>query len=99
MADRKVWLMEDVNPWEYETVNGEKRMKDWAQGEFEARLAKPAPEDVASDEQKIAERRRMSASLRGHTLTPEQVRQAEESFLDAQRRASALAVGLALPPA
>lgn len=99
MADKKVWLMEDVNPWEYETVNGVKRLKDWAQGELEARLAKAVPEDVEATERAIAQRKSLSLAERNRPVPPVVSEIVADMCREAMNREKALDAGLILPPA
>lgn len=75
LPEQKLWLMQDVEPNEYETgKDGVKRMKDWAQGELEARIGAPDNDEIES-EQEARERKRAQArevrATHGSQLAPD----------------------------
>jgi len=99
-VDQKFWLMADVNPNEYETRDGKRVMKDWAQAEFDERIGKSEPE-VSEAEKAAKEEKRAKAQqvrlLHPHSLTPEEISRIESAVVGGMTRARAEESGLVLP--
>jgi hypothetical protein len=100
VTDKKLWLVADTDPNQYEMVGGVKRMKDWAQAEFEQRIGREDADEVQAREQ-ARERKRQQArevrTLYGTTLKPELERQLESQLREMRIRESCESMGLVLP--
>lgn len=100
-AEKRVWLMADVNPNEYERHGeGPKVMKDWAQGEFEERFGREDPPDVEAIERAKQEKRQHAAQVRalyGTQLDAAKVNELRAALDEGGKRAIAGETGLVLP--
>lgn len=80
-VDQKIWLMADVNPNEYEYgIDGVRRMKDWADGEFGERLARDdefTPEQIADAK---ARKRAEARAGRRRPLTEGEIKQLQAAY-------------------
>lgn len=97
LNDHKLWLMQDVNPHEYEVVAGEKRLKDWAQAELEARITRPDEDDERAIREVKERKRAQVMELRGQVPTKSQIENTANLLREQIIRDRALDAGLALP--
>lgn len=79
--DRKLWLMAEVEPNEYEWRGDQLVMKDWAQADFDKRISRPPDEESTELLQAAKDRRRaMAQEARAVRNTP--LSQAEIESID-----------------
>ena len=97
--DKKLWLMQDAAPNEYEWSGGRKVLKDWARADVEDVISREDADDVANREKAIAKRRAYARERRMSqpALTPHQIQAIDEQIKSIRQRERAMAAGLVLP--
>lgn len=92
--------MEDVNPQEYETVAGQKRLKDWAQADLQERLGREPEEDTVGQERVRAKKREQAREVRttiGTKLPEGYIARINNAVKEGRIMADAQNAGLVLP--